>query len=198
MNKWIFFCFNAAWGTLLENLLKFYGCWRHTSSIKKNTVVQRSIFLYSWQRHVAQQHTQYALLCFHWSNGCANTPEYCFFAYNADLVSSWFLLFSNTLTDSFSFSSVLQEFQPSYHFSDTGTRDWGRQLQKPTTIAFRGLIKTRANVILSQHFVKYYIVNVSKDTFLFVHYDVKTMDCEFYLKIITLPSCYVRVVPKTF
>jgi len=36
--------------------------------------VQYSVFLYGWQWHAAQQHTQNALLYFHNNNGYANAP----------------------------------------------------------------------------------------------------------------------------
>jgi len=42
---------------------------------RKGIVVQQSVFLYSWQWHVAQRHTRNALLSFHCNNGYANALQ---------------------------------------------------------------------------------------------------------------------------
>jgi len=49
----------------------------------KIIVMQHSTFLDIWQRHIAQQHTQNALLCCHCKNGYANDPVllYTYFVY---------------------------------------------------------------------------------------------------------------------
>ena len=44
-----------------------------TFSIK--ALLCNTVFLYSWQRRVAQRHTQNALLCFHCNSGYANTSQ---------------------------------------------------------------------------------------------------------------------------
>jgi hypothetical protein len=46
-----------------------------TKFFYQNIIAQRSKCLYRWQRHVSQQRTENALLCFHWNNSYANVPE---------------------------------------------------------------------------------------------------------------------------
>lgn len=114
------------------------------------------------------------------------------------LLSSCYVAFPSTIT------MILPHFRACCRNFNIFTvmtlvaREWGSNLQKPTTIAIFGLIKTKANVICAQHFAKYYIVKVWKDVALFVSCDTKKVDYEFNLKMIALPSCCVIVVKKFF
>ena len=67
MNRQPSFCFNAASGTLHENLRRYYCCRRQICY--KSIVVKYSIFLYTWQWHVTLQRTQKVLLLFNRKNG---------------------------------------------------------------------------------------------------------------------------------
>ena len=74
VSKRTFFCFNAASGTLHENLRTFCCYWRHQFSIKVLCniqffcIVDSDVCLY----------TQNTLSCFHCNNGYGNALPYCF------------------------------------------------------------------------------------------------------------------------
>jgi len=74
-----FFCFNAAWGSLHEDLRTFYCCrWREFAT--NALLPQHAVFLRSSQWRVVQQQQHNALLLFHCNNGYAkrhNVTHYC-------------------------------------------------------------------------------------------------------------------------
>jgi hypothetical protein len=74
MSVQTFFYFSTASGTLHEDLRTFYVSWWHKFAIKP--LLCNTVFAYSCQLQVAQQHTQNAVLCFHCNNSYTNTAHF--------------------------------------------------------------------------------------------------------------------------
>jgi len=74
ISKQKLFCFSAALDTLHEDLHIFYVSWLHKFATKP--LLCNTLFAYSCQLQVAQQHTQNAVLFFHCNNGYTNAPHF--------------------------------------------------------------------------------------------------------------------------
>jgi hypothetical protein len=69
MSKQAFFCFNAALGTVHEDLRNFHCCWQHKFSIKALLCNTQYFCIVDSDVQFNHTHTQNALLCFHCNNG---------------------------------------------------------------------------------------------------------------------------------